>query len=85
MNRFTNWYLKCILPKREKLKDIFNHSFSENEKKAIANSALTTASQIMMTAIVMTNSENYITGDCVFPDGSKWVLTFKKETQSDEQ
>ncbi len=53
--------------------------FTEEQKKQIVNMALTTAGQILMSAVVLTNAENYITGDCLYPDGSKWILKFEKQ------
>jgi len=58
--------------------------FTEEQKAAIVNSALTTASQILITATVMTNAQNFITGDCVLPDGTKWRLKFERiESEKD--
>lgn len=53
------------------------YGFTDDEKKQIINSALTTASQILISASVMTESLNYITGDVVLPDGRRWRLRFE--------
>ena len=64
--------------KKESKSEPFSVGFTDAQKKQIVNSALTTASQILMSAIVLTNSENFIKGDCIYPDGSKWTLRFEK-------
>jgi hypothetical protein len=77
MNKFNRW-LKSTFGKPDKHGNFLPDSFNDKQKKQIVNSALTTAGQILMTAVVLTNSEKFITGDCVYPDGSKWVIKFEK-------
>lgn len=62
----------------------FSDGFNEEQKKDIVNSALTQAAKVLMTACVMTNSDNYIKGSCVFPDDSVWTITFKKEATTEK-
>lgn len=56
----------------------FAADFTDEQKKQIVDSALTTSSQILISAAVMTNSHNHITGDVFLPDGSKWRLKFER-------
>ena len=60
------------------MENFFKHPFKEEEKQELINHALTTSSQILMTAVVLCGAENFITGRCTFPDGSEWTLTFLK-------
>lgn len=57
----------------------FDGNFTDEQKKEIVQSALSSASQVLISALVMTNSHEFITGSVVLPDGSKYVLTFNKE------
>lgn len=69
----------------EKRKSNYNHLFNEDlhqftdeQKQEIVNCALTAASQVLISAAVMTNSHNEIVGECILPDESKWRLEFKR-------
>jgi len=55
------------------------NGFSEEQNKQITESALTVASQILISAVVMTGAKNYIVGDVNFPDGTAWELHFKRK------
>lgn len=57
----------------------FQSEFSEEDKKQIINSALTTSSHVLISAMVMTNSHNFITGSFIMPDNTKYTLTFTKD------
>lgn len=52
--------------------------FPPEMEKQIIESSLTTASQVLISASVMTCSTEIIKGDVIFPDGSAWRLTFAK-------
>jgi hypothetical protein len=57
--------------------------FTDEEKKQIINSALSTASQVLISASVMTGSHRHITGDVVLPDGRKWRLRFEMVSEGE--
>jgi len=80
MMKFNQW-LKGLFCKPNVSGSVFADGFTDAQKKHIVNSALTTAGQILMSAVVLTNSENYITGDCIYPDGSKWTIKFEKQKE----
>lgn len=56
--------------------------FTEEQKKEIANTALTQASKLLISACVLIKAENFIHGAVEFPDGEIWDLTFKKRIES---
>ena len=57
---------------------IDNAGLGEDKKRRITEDALTIAGSALMSAAIMTGTENYITGDMVFPNGQKWTVEFKR-------
>lgn len=51
---------------------------SETDKQAIVEGAVSAASKVLMSASILTNSNNFIRSTLEFPDGSTWVLDFRK-------
>jgi hypothetical protein len=78
MTKFNQW-LKGIFCEPNDSESVFADGLTEDQKKHIVNSALTAAGQILMSAVVLTNSQNFITGDCIYPDGSRWTIKFEKK------
>ena len=62
----------------QKLAENELYQFTEPEKDKIVENALTSASQILLAAAILTNSQRLIEGDIVLPNGSRWCLSFKK-------
>jgi len=61
----------------------FEREFDEESKSFIANSAITTASKVLMTAAIMSGSYNYISGRVVYPNGENWMLKFYRENSGE--
>jgi hypothetical protein len=57
----------------------FEKGFTQEQKREIVNSAITTSCQVLLTAVVMANLDEFISGDVILPDGSSWVLEFRKK------
>lgn len=75
---FRNFTAKGRLENtKDKILDL-TKGFTPDMQKEIVNSAITSATQVLISALVMTNSHNSIMGEVIFPDDTKWRLTFEK-------
>lgn len=54
-----------------------DQKFSDEDKRVLVNAALSNASKVLMSAVVMAEISDFITGDVVFP-GEKWRLRFER-------
>lgn len=83
-NIYDNFRRKRFDSTKDELTDLAK-GFPQNQKQGIINEALTTASQILISACIMTNSHEYIEGEVTFPDNSKWIISFRQVTNVSNQ
>ncbi len=57
----------------------FESKFDKASTDYIANSAITTASKILISAAIMCGSFNYLQGLVQYPNGENWILKFYRE------
>ncbi len=80
MKKFNKW-LKGFFHKPDVSSAIFAEEFTEDQKTYIIDSALTVSGQILMSAVVLTGADNFISGDCNWPDGTVWTLKFERKQE----
>ncbi len=76
-------YERFCINRRNKTLFDFKDGFNEKQKTDITNGAATAAGQVLMTAVVLCCLEKEIYTEMVYPDGSKWRLSFKKVESED--